>query len=245
MKLITLNQVKMLKSSKLGYLSAALNLQPFIKLHGIKTCPNAGLCAKTCLAAAGRNRFDEASIARLRRTKLYIDQQDTFYKLLIADIEALIRKANREDYIPTMRLNCLSDLTFEDDNVLGTGKNIFELFPQLQFIDYTKRYVRMFKKLPSNYHLTYSINEKTPSGVVKDIYKRTNLNACMVFSPYIPESAIIDGVQFKVVSGDDTDLRHLDKRGVIIGLKYKLSFDKKTGKAIRPSNNGFITVLEA
>lgn len=229
----------MLKSHKKGYLSAILNLEPAFNYRGLNTCPNAGQCKGLCLKGSGRNRFDMAKASRVRKTKLYVDNRKEFYSLLCKDLEALERKAARENLIPTMRLNGLSDIAFENDEVYR-GQNIFEMFPEIQFIDYTKRYTRMFSPLPSNYHLTYSINELTPIGIVDSVMIDSRFNCAAVFLDSIPHSFEHYGTRYPVTPGDDHDLRMLDRRGHIIGLRYKLSFHPKTSKAIRPKNSGFI-----
>lgn len=225
--LITFNQVKMLKSLDFGYLSGTLNLAPVYR----GSCKFAGHCALNCLKFAGRNSMSLAAIARERRTDLYLDHPDIFYRDLMWGLDALLRKAQKLGLQPTMRLNCLSDFPFERDNVLGTGKNIFELYPGIQFIDYTKDYARMFSKLPANYHLTYSINERTPRDQVKRVYSETRFNCAAVYYPEIPEHQIFDGQDFEIVPGDDHDLRHLDPRGKIIGLRFKIPLGGKGPKA--------------
>lgn len=231
--MLTTDQAKMLKSEKIGYLSAILNLQPNYKINGENTCPNAGQCIRACLQYAGRNAFDMAHAARIRKTRLYYENRTAFYAELVSDIEALKRKAQRENYLPTVRLNGLSDLAFERDNVLSTGKNIFQMFDDVQFIDYTKRYVRLFEPQNENYHLTYSINERTPAGIVRDVYKRTRFNCCAVFYPHLPSKWEFDAKHFEVIAGDDHDLRQLDPRGKVIGLTFKkplLNGKRKTPK---------------
>ncbi len=228
-------QAKMAKSIDLGYLSAVLQLQPVFRHNGLNTCPNAGHCARTCLQTTGRNRFDSAKLARIRKTKLYIDHRDTFYRALIKDIETLERHAKRLKLKPTVRLNGLSDISFELDNVLGTGKSIFELFPHIQFIDYTKVESRFDSKLPVNYHLTYSVNENTPIGFTDKVFK-LGYNCAVVFSGVIPTKYLGK----KVFAGDDSDLRHLDPRNYFVGLKYKMAFNQRSGKKLHIIQNGFI-----
>jgi hypothetical protein len=73
--------------------------------------------------------------------------------------------------------------------------------------------------MPSNYHLTFSRsedNDKSAMGVLAQGY-----NVAMVFNK-LPET--YNG--YRVVNGDETDLRFLDEQGVIVGLKYK----NQTGK---------------
>ena len=105
-----------------------------------------------------------------------------------------------------------------------------------QFYDYTKNYTRFNKVLPSNYHLTFSRSEINHE-IAMDILSKGH-NVAMVFDK-LPET--YNG--YKVVNGDETDLRFLDEKNVIVGLKYK----KITGKGGAEKNkealqNGFVVV---
>ncbi len=243
MHLLTLKQMKMELSGKFGFLSACLNLEPAFSYKGNQTCPWKGKCAATCLKSTGRNRFDSSNASRVRKTKLYYDDKALFYSMLRGDLAALVAKAKREKLIPTCRLNTLSDIPFEDDHV-ADSKNIFELYPEILFNDYTKSVERMFKKHSDNYHLTYSINEKTPRGTVAKIYKDTSYNCAQVFANSLPTEFGIDGVVYEVSSGDEHDVRSLDPRGKIIGLKYKRAFIVN-GKAFNPKKSNAFIILEA
>jgi hypothetical protein len=60
-----------------------------------------------------------------------------------------------------------------------------------------------------------------------DILSR-GYNVAMVFDKELPKK--YEG--YKVINGDETDLRFKDKKGVIVGLKYK----NNTGKGAKESN---------
>lgn len=242
MHLITLNQNKMLKSKPFDHLSAILNLSPAMKYKGDNTCPEHGQCKAYCLQNTGHNRFLVAFMARERRTKLFYDDRKSFLSLLRGDLVSLINKAKRENIKPTFRFNGLSDIAIEHEI-----PEIFAEFSNIQFIDYTKRYVRLFQKQPSNYHLTYSINEKTPAWIVDDIYQKTRFNACMVFNKDLPRNIAIDDRMYRIIDGDISDLRYLDPLKIgnlpaIVGLRYKRAFSSKTGKSMKVKP-GFINLL--
>lgn len=246
MNLLTLNQAKMLKSTGLGYLSAILNLQPAYKHNGVNTCPASTKgCRATCLQFVGRNGFDSAKIARVRRTHLLIDNEMEFLTLLAADIFTLVRKAKREGLEPSVRLNGLSDIDWENRKL--AGKTIFEMFPHVQFIDYTKRLDRLEAcKSIKNYHLTYSVNENTPPGMVSE-YFANGYNVAMVFDTPkgkdLPRTVMIDAQMRHVIDGDESDLRHLDKRGSVVGLRYKpalLTDHKKHANVDSAVKSGFV-----
>jgi hypothetical protein len=98
-----------------------------------------------------------------------------------------------------------------------------EMFPSVQFYDYTKLANR--KALPANYHLTFSLAENNEVQAFAAL--ANGLNVAAVFRK-VP--AVFMGAA--VVDGDETDLRFLDPKGVIVGLKAK-------GKAKRDTT-GFV-----
>ena len=94
------------------------------------------------------------------------------------------------------------------------------MFPDAQFYDYTKNYVRLEKRtLPKNYHITFSRSETNEAKALEML--NLGYNSAFVFDK-LPTSY----KGFKVVDGDKNDLRFLDEKNVIVGLKYK----KLTGK---------------
>ena len=99
-----------------------------------------------------------------------------------------------------------------------------ELFPNLQFYDYTKNHLRFNIQLPSNYSLVFSRSETNHEKSIEILKK--GFNVAMVFD--VPPTEF---ESFQVVDGDETDLRFLDNQGVIVGLKYK----KLTGKGANNS----------
>ena len=76
---------------------------------------------------------------------------------LAGEIGKLQRRAAAKGLKAAVRLNGTSDLPYERYKVPGTDKNIMELFPDVQFYDYTKLENRIVgQTLPANYHLTFS-----------------------------------------------------------------------------------------
>jgi hypothetical protein len=130
---------------------------------------------------------------------------------LVKDIQAAIRKADRETMIPVFRLNGTSDIRWETIPV-GGRRNIMEMFPAQTFYDYTKLQNRV--NLPSNYHLTFSRSEENYTAV--DTMMAQGYNTAIVFDS-LP--AVYNG--YKVIDGTETDLRFLDPKNVIVGLLAK------------------------
>ena len=94
-------------------------------------------------------------------------------------------------------------------------------FPTVQFYDYSKLYLRAYKDLPSNYHLTLSYSEANPdfAEAVLNAHKLTGVNVAVVFrdKDTIPTSF----AGSTVLDGDKDDLRFLDAPRHIVALYAK------------------------
>ena len=53
-----------------------------------------------------------------------------------------------------VRMNGSTDIAWEGIRV--DGKNVFEIFPDVHFVDYCKNPKRFDRPLPKNYNLTFS-----------------------------------------------------------------------------------------
>jgi hypothetical protein len=211
MKLLTLGNTKTVKGEAMGYQTYIMHLAPST-LSGYNTCPMASTgCAAACLNTAGRGRFTTTQEARIRKTKWFFEDRETFMAQLVKDITAAIRKAGREGFVPVFRLNGTSDIRWETVPV-GGFRNIMEMFPTVAYYDYTKLQNR--RDLPSNYHLTFSRSEENYAAV--DMMMSQGYNTAIVFDN-LPE--IYNG--YKVIDGTETDLRFLDEKGVVVGLLAK------------------------
>ena len=213
-KLLSTANPKIQKGTKLGYLSFILHLAP-ADLSGRETCPKrtAG-CTAACLNTAGRGgmfkRGENTNMiqkARIRKTQYFFADRDAFMQDLVVDVQKAIKFAERKGLIPVFRLNGTSDLNWEKYEVLG-AKNIFELFPQVQFYDYTKVLGRKVSQYP-NYHLTFSKADGNDADVAKALMQGMSV------------VAVYDKIPEGVPSADETDLRFLDPKGIMLGLKAK------------------------
>jgi hypothetical protein len=108
-------------------------------------------------------------------------------------------------------------------------RNIFTAFPEVQFYDYTKVLGRKVKDI-SNYQLTFSAADGNDADVTKAIAQ--GYNVAVVFgikkTVAMPETYL----GMTVFNGDQTDLRFLDPKSVIVGLYAK-------GKA-KTDQSGFV-----
>lgn len=216
MKLLTTSNPKLMKGQTKGYLSFVLHLAPS-DLSGYNVCPMASEgCRAACLNTAGRGRFTNIQEARIRKTRWYFEDRDTFMRQLVMDIQAGIRKAERENLTPVFRLNGTSDIRWETIPVEVHGveyQNLMEAFSWVMFYDYSA--IPNRKNIPSNYHLTFSRKENNDNNVA--IAMSNGMNVAIVFEKELPETYMGRGV----VNGDDTDLRFLDPVNVVVGLKAK------------------------
>jgi hypothetical protein len=175
-KLLSTANPKIQKGTKLGYLSFILHLAP-ADLSGKNTCPKATAgCKSACLNTAGRGgmfRRGESTNAiqkaRIRKTVQYFFDRDTFLADLEADIRKGIKFAEKQGLTPVFRLNGTSDLAVEKWGII-------ELFPTVQFYDYTKVLGRKVAHLP-NYHLTFSKADGNDADVAQALKQGMNVAA--------------------------------------------------------------------
>lgn len=213
---------KTIKGETLGFLTGILYLAPATTTKW-NTCSMAKLaqCDKACLYSAGRGAFSSVQKARIAKTEWFFTDRNSFMQQLAVNIRQLIAKAAKVSLKPLVRLNGTSDIRWEAvsfTDVDGTEyENIFQMFPDVQFYDYTKDANR--KAIPSNYDLTFSYSgvEGFQPYVEKAMLK--GMRMAVVFRSEATIPNIFKGI--RVVSGDKSDVRHLDDDGVIVGLYAK------------------------
>jgi hypothetical protein len=232
MKLLTTANSKIKKGEKMGYLTYGIHLAP-ASLSGFNVCKDASAgCAAACLNTAGMGAFSNVQEARIAKTKLFFKDKIAFMGKLVREIFAAIKAAEKKGLQAVFRLNLTSDLPWEKIKVQGV--NIFSMFPQVTFYDYTKSPERMTAFLagefPKNYHLTFSRSET--NGAIADAFLASGGNVAIVFRKTLPEKY----KGFSVVNGDETDLRFLDGGGNVIGLVEKGRAKKDaSGFVLEPS----------
>ena len=199
-----------------------LYLAPY-NLSGYNVCPNATKeCMMGCLHTtghtaaeiwAGRNHIQNA---RIGKTRLFHEQPEFFMRWLVTDIENKRKTAIKKGFGFSVRLNCTSDIDWA--KVKLYGQNIFEIFPNVTFYDYTKN-VKKFENKPDNYHLTFSYTGRNWAKCKAVMSKGHNV--AMVFN--VKKESDIPAMYkgYKVINGDITDYRIDDAKGIIVGLKWK------------------------
>lgn len=254
--LFTSNNQKIQKSVEYGYLSAGIHFAPY-KTSGFNVCSHASpICIANCLCYAGHGginlitdpetgkRTNRAQRARIKRTRLLFQNKRLWFRLFHWEMKKLLRKCDRLGLKPVFRPNLTSDLPWEHIKDPTTRKNMFQMYPGVQFMDYTAVPGRNVEAIP-NYHLTFSLKENNAKQALKAFHNGTNV--AIVWKRSIPSyvripnedwlgwGASIETTTYRVlvVDGDKHDLRFLDPLGSVVGLIAK-------GPARKVEPNGFI-----
>jgi hypothetical protein len=237
-RIFSIDNSKASKSIPFGYLNAIHYMAPH-DIAGVgNLCPHATEgCKSLCLGQysghAGMVRHDD-DINSVRQSR--IDKAQRFMQDRAAYLEDVCRsivsvefKARNLYLIPVVRLNGSTDIAWEGIAVTWRGvryPNIMAAFPPIQFVDYTKSSHRMYRELPHNYHLTFSRSE-TNEAECMDLLA-DGFNVAAVFRK-VPRK----WKGFTVIDGDIHDLRHLDPKGVVVGLTPK-------GRKAKADTSGFV-----
>jgi hypothetical protein len=227
MKLLSTGNPKTLKGTGQGYNTYILHLAP-ATLSGYNTCPKATAgCASACLNTAGRGGMfkrgettNTIQQARIRKTQMFYEERTAFMEWLVKDVELAVKQSKRLGLKPVFRLNGTSDISWEKYPVIRNGfqyNNIFAAFTELTFYDYTKILGR--KIVNSNYHLTFSAADGNDADVYKAISQGYNIATVFGIKKTEPMPETYNGLP--VYNGDDSDLRFLDPKGVVVGLYAK------------------------
>jgi len=241
MELLTTN-FKLEKQNGIEYLIAGIALAPH-KRSGFNVCIAAGECSRVCsLWFSGRTVTEVVRNAMLNRTSLFFNDREAFFQQLAKETARHIHKAKKLGVLPAVRPNVASDLDWSD---------YARANPELTLYDYTEVKSRLAKvkrgDWPSNYQLTYSINERSHWRTITS-YLDAGFNCSIVFdTEYNPQSHkigalpnrwTIGGKSWQVVDGDKHDLRltKFDGCGKLVGLRFKGS-RKRIDHAI---NKGFV-----
>lgn len=201
---------------------------------GYNTCSHSTPeCRMGCLNTSGRagieifSGLDRIKKARIAKTKLFYEHTEFFMDWMFAEIRSKQAKAKREGFYFSVRLNATSDIDWQ--NVKIDNKTIFEIFPDIQFYDYTKNHNK-FDNIAPNYHLTLSYTGRNWDKCLEMLAK--GFNVAMIFN--VKHENLIPAMYkgFKVVNGDLTDYRVDDAKGIIVGLKWKRIANRANEKKV-------------
>jgi len=231
------SSAKLLKNKKVsGQYTYIIYLAP-AKSSGYNVCSHStSECRIGCLATSGRAGMEVIcggsciKNARIKKTRLFFEDTAFFMAWMIAEISKYQKKALKDGFGFSVRLNGTSDIDWQ--NVIVDGQNIFQIFPEVMFYDYTKN-PNKFNHLPLNYHLTMSYTGR--NGHVCEALLEKGHNVAVVFNVKKKQPLPETFYGYKVVDGDLTDYRPDDGKGVIIGLRFKLIADREAAKLLRES----------
>jgi hypothetical protein len=209
---------KLARSNAAGtpYKTWGLALAP-ARESGYQLCSSSSPgCRRVCLHHQGHARLDPAiAVCRVAKTVAWKEHPDLFRAQLVHELALIRRRAEARGFLVAVRLNLTSDARWEKE-----CSELFETFPEFRYYDYTKHHARMMRFLagdfPPNYHLTYSRSEDNEAdcrevlsagGNVAVVFRDRNFPARYLGAP--------------VIDGDETDLRFLDPKGVVVGLSAK------------------------
>lgn len=234
----SMSNAKIAKSNKAdsGIMSVSLSLAP-ASVSGFNLCASSShACRVSCLFTSGYARVNPRMVqpARIAKARMFKLHKKEFQDRLMLELKSAEHAAQKNWQKLYVRLNVVSDVMWEKEI-----PDIFTEFPNVQFYDYTKHYLRMMKwvrkELPANLHLTFSW-----SGVNKDQCLEVLRNGGNVAVPFqvkyfrdkyepLPKTFL----RFRVFDGDQTDLRPLDPSPRVIGLRAK-------GEAKNDTTSGFV-----
>src|SRR5574344_497777 len=223
--------MKMKLSEDAGTITYSIYLAPS-NLSGRNVCPMSTYCREHCLNGSGHNKADELkrgknsliNQSRIKKTRMFFENRNDFMEILVHEIDKAQQYADNHNMPFSIRLNCTSDLPpemFKKD-----GKNILELYPNIQFYDYTKVPSRLsLQNKYDNYDLPSSFDGHN-WDVCKD-YLDKGGKVAVVFFWEMPKN----WRGYNVFDANIDDIRYKAPNGEIMGLHYhKTANDFINGK---------------
>ena len=252
--------------------SLGLGLASAQKLNDkTSTCPVSAICEGLCLGDTSGNNMMYGGMAsgelakslektsfragprlsQYLKTEAMMVHPEEFVLLLDKEIKAFKRWADKNEYLPAIRLNVTSDIPPK------YLKPIMDSNPEVIFYDYTKL---DSSPVADNHHLTYSstgvsqtvggdqvVNKEQNWDRMKRLLDKGS-NVAMAFtSKSDMPSVVVDevsGKEYQVWNGDNYDARFLDPKrndgvGMIVGLTNKAA-TLKAPTAAKETNGFFI-----
>lgn len=238
-RIFSMDSAKAIKAQGFGYLNAIHYMAP-ATMSGVNLCPKASpACIAACLgwtsgqAGMVANDADINSVraSRIAKAQRFMRDRQSYLADMVVSIRKALVQAQREGLKLCVRLNGSTDIAWEGIKIADTGLSIYETFPEVQFVDYTKIKRRVIAqalgKLPANLHLTFSRSEINQADCDEVLLAGGNVAIVFADKPQTWRG-------FPVVDGDTHDLRHLDpKGGYVIALSPK-------GRKAKRDTSGFV-----
>lgn len=217
----TTHSAKMNYSYMNGWETYCIYLAPST-MSGYQVCPNDRWCKQFCLNGSGHNKMDilahgvehsRINQSRIKKAKLFFENRELFMELVVREIIRAKNHVEKNRMNFAVRINGTSDLNIE--SFIYKGKNLLQMFPNIQFYDYTKcnGYLTIPKRY-DNYDVTLSFNGFNWAKCKE--YLDNGGKVAVVFMGELPK--FYRG--YKVINANDYDMRFLDPKGTIMGLHY-------------------------
>jgi hypothetical protein len=206
-----------IKTAKNILESYIMYMAPADTVEGLNLCPFASDgCKKVCIYTTGRGRFSNVQLSRINKSKFWGYDRANFYIQLANELLKIHDKAIKQNKQIAVRLNGTSDIDHLYLLERYSGIDFLDQFySSILFYDYTKNVNHISRYRNTSYKITFSRSE-TNEAEAKKVLKLGG-NVAVVFADQLPETW--NG--FKVINGDETDLRYFDPINVVVGLKAK------------------------
>jgi hypothetical protein len=238
-RIFSTDNPKAAKAGAFGWLNAIHYMAP-AGIAGVgNLCPHASEgCKAACLGwysgqadmVRHQNAHNNVRRSRIAKARLFMQSRSLYVEHVVNGIMQAKRQARKAGLRLCVRLNGSTDIAWEGIKT-SIGLSIIESFAEVQFTDYTKSRKRALAhargELPMNMHLTFSRSEENEAHCLEVL--KAGGNVAVVFAGRRPAH----WYGFKVIDGDRHDLRHLDPRGVVVGLSPK-------GRRAKHDRSGFV-----
>lgn len=242
-RIFSFTSPKALKADRYGYLNGIHYLAPHTLASVGNLCPHASpACSAACLGwtsgqasmvhnvTSRRVQGNSVRQSRIDKARRFMRDRRGYMRDVVRSIELAQERAKKLRRKLCIRLNGSSDIGWESiacERNATPYQSVIHAFPDVQFVDYTKNFLRLKRPLPANYHLTLSRSEVNESQCLEALASGRNVAVVFAASHHGTWKG------FRVIDGDKHDLRHLDPRGVVVGLSPK-------GRAAKKDESGFV-----
>jgi len=223
-----------------------LSIVEMVKGSGLSACSVA-----CCVNRSGRGVMANVRDARVRLSHWFRDDRPGFLAALLEELRGHVRRAG--EAVVAVRPNTNSDVPWE-----RLCPEMFDL--PIQYWDYTKVAKRL-GRTPANYRLVYSVNDATTPEDWERVHA-TRSSVAVVFDvewqpsgrPEHRRFGVLPqtwtdptGYRWRVIDGDQTDLRFTDPEMVCVGLRLKgtiagREFSRCSGFATGVSNRAWTKI---
>lgn len=252
-KIFSTDSAKAIKAQGFGYINAIHYMAP-ASLSGVNLCPDSSAaCRALCLGwASGQAgmvshdaQINSVRASRIAKAQRFMRDRAAYLLDFVRSVDIELQRATKAGKRLCVRPNGATDIAFEgirfdivrnakgyavSVKLNGNGLNMFDHYPAVDFVDYTKNPRRFRRALPANYHLTFSRSETNETQAIELL--ANGVNVAVVFGGDKPDR----WQGFTVIDGDLHDLRQLDPRGslgTVIALSPK-------GRKAKRDQSGFV-----